>query len=251
MSQPDFKILDEQIRSADRATAKNAEAILRQLADARIFKAAEILSTAYSDGFQNIPANYEDACRYSEISAEAGGDDDAGFHRYWLAELQYRHGDYSAAMRNARMAHDAGQGSASAVLLAQMLLPGLGCNPSIEEGLSILEENTHSSSVSSLLARIYIEGKFVPKDTAKALKYIQSISDNELSILSHTNSGMLGQILFIKGTIVRDVNNGNKSEEWMPLLKKSAALGNEEAKKALASRPEITNQSSSRETLQK
>lgn len=243
MTQPDFKVLDEQIRSTDKVVATTAASMLAQCADAGNVEAAGILSTVYSDGCSNVSPDLIKAYRYTEICAEAGDP----FSRYWLARLQYRAGDFAAALKNARLAIDAGDNQAP-TLVATMLIHGEGCTPSIMEGLSILEREAASSTdAQALLAQFFAFGEFVQENPSKAYEYIGRIGQGTFAYLARFNPQKAAELYFLKGVIAKKLSeSGGACEAWRPLFEQAATLGHAKAKEALAAkiesvRPQMEN----------
>lgn len=231
MNLPDFKLLDEQIRSTDLSVAQSAERVLTPLADAGNVEAAGILSTAYSDGMPNIAADLIKAYRYTEICAEAGD----AFSRYWLARLQHRAGDFAAALKNLRLAVEAGDNQAP-TLLATMLIRGEGCPPSIMEGLSLLEKASASATdAQALLARFYAFGEYVDENPRKAHEYMQRIHEGTFAFLKRFSPEKAAEIYYVKGMILRMLAEaGDPVEAWRPCIEQAAQLGDAQAKQLLA-----------------
>lgn len=230
MNTPDFKLLDEQIRSTDPSVAKSAERVLTPLADAGNIEAAGILSTAYSDGLPHIATDLIKAYRYTEICAEAGD----SFSRYWLGRLQHRAGDFAGALKNLRLAVEAGDNQAP-TMLATMLIRGEGCQPSIMEGLSLLEkESASSSDAQALLAQFYAFGEYVDENPRKAYEYIHRIGEGTFAFLKRFSPQKAAEIYYVKGIICQKLADaGDQVEAWRPWIEQAAQLGDEKAKRLL------------------
>ena len=242
MSQPNFQLLEENIFSEKHEISAAAEKTLLSLAEAGSINAAEILNDVYSNGSSNIPANSTKALGICAGSGDA-------FGHYLFAKELYRRGDYAKALENIRVAAEAG-GVEAKTMFATMLISGLGCAPSIQEGLSMFEMVAdRSTDAQSILADFYFHGQYVEKNISKASEYIQMIPQWKLVYLARCSPEKAADLYLLKAKIGYRMNEAGVAEEWRHFLKKAADLGNEEAKKLLAAAPETTKANSFKNTV--
>ena len=203
-------------------SAQAAERDVLAKADSGNGEAAALLASVYNDGRPTIRRDAIKAYRYSARAAELGD----SFSRYWLAKLQYDAKDFINAYTNARLAHRQGENSAS-VLLAEMLLEGLGCSPAPLEALDILalQAEKDNDKAARILARQLLSGKIVPKDPTRAFEVINSFDAATLEVFDRIEPGIKADMLYLKGLALTAGAKFPNAPAWTELMASAAALG--------------------------
>lgn len=219
--------LKKQLRSTSPELAKQAEKTAIQLAEQGSLEAAEMLASVYSDGTAAIPRDRIQEFRYTKKAADLG----SSFCRCWLAHIQREAGDFAGALENVRIGHAAGE-IFGTNLLARMMLAGEGEPARPLDAMQLLSESVEkgfNTDAATLLAEIYLEGKYFPQNPQKAYDTLHGMASMFETLTRVADTERYGKYLYLKSQAIARGAVPADGESAEGLLAHAAKAGNAEA----------------------